>query len=840
MKRKCCFFGLVFLSAVFPSTQAWAGDCQPVSYFLEQKPLPARFPGSPDLSFNPRLALDLDGEISAAAVQPDGKVIIAGAFTWVRGVHRESIARVNADGSLDTSFDAKELFNREDRFIVSLLVQRDGKILVDDLLLGALRLNADGSLDASFRPEIEHFRYSRYLLAVQDDSKVILSPDSAAVRRLNADGTLDASFHSPALPDGSYLHAVTEQADGKLLIAGRFTNVDGITRVGLARLNHDGSLDATFDSPNLAPSSSYSVLSIALQRDGRIVASAQIHSLTEHRSWIVRLNQDGSLDPTFSLAAQVTSGWFQVQAVDEGKLLVSGGDLKVDATFTALARLNADGSLDPSFDTTSSGLSLSAVPPLPAGNGKVVFANSGVSRGIALGRLDSSGFLDSSFLPLKATVWEVSALAVQPDGRILTGGLFAGPLGAIPTASIKRFNADGSLDPNFNVGDGITASRCGGEFTAIALQPDGKILVSGDFTSFNNLPHELIVRLNPDGSLDDRFHSAFNVIDEGPVFGCDAVNSLAVQVDGKILVAGQFGTDAQTNRPGIARLNPDGGLDLSFQPDFPASGMAVSSVVVQPDQQIVIGGSDGLYRLNIDGSLDMSFRDGTAGSGLGRPAIALQPDGKLLLAGNSAYFGGISRDGLARLNSDGTLDPTFQAPLIEVQDCSPWIFTVGLQQNGKIVISGDFSSIDGTPRFGIARLHSDGSLDTGFDTGTGLMAYRQPSGASAIAFQSDGGVLIGGQFTSVNGGSSAYVARLFGGEVLTILPQSLRRLPTGGFQFEAAGPTNQAWFIQATTDLAAPNWTAIATNTMGLESLSFTDSGAAHIPSRYYRAVFSQ
>jgi uncharacterized delta-60 repeat protein len=277
------------------------------------------------------------------------------------------------------------------------------------------------------------------------------------------------------------------------------------------------------------------------------------------------------------------------------------------------------------------------------------------------------------------------------------------------------------------------------------------------------------------------------------------------------------------NRSGIARLNADGSLDLTFSPDpiFPSEGGSINALVTQPDQKVLIGTFHGTYRLKADGSLDTSF-GGVAGY---TSFLASQPDGKLL----AGWWWG-----LKRFNADGSLDPGFDALGLwgGLSSLSCGISVIALQTNGKILVGGQEG--------GLVRLNPDGGLDASFDLAAGLCSTLEVGGVTSLGIQTDGQLIVAGRFLDTCLDDFAYLVRLNDGELPMILPRSIRRSPTGEFEFRATGPTNQTWIIQVAHTLAAPNWTAVATNTLGIESLTFTDPGAANIPSRFYRATLSQ
>lgn len=399
-----------------------------------------------------------------------------------------------------------------------------------------------------------------------------------------------------------------------------------------------------------------------------------------------------------------------------------------------------------------------------------------------LGLYAQSGALDPSFDPRNSgsvnndrgnhgANSSISAIAVQPDGKILIGGSFTTYLGTVRNR-IARLNADGSLDTSFDPGEGPNFP-----VAAIALQRDGKILIGGAFTYYNySTKCGYITRLNADGSLDSGFNSrrpgSSSFDSEGASY---VVNAIAIQSNGKILIGGQFATYNNIKRNGIARLNADGSLDSGFDAGsvggYGSEAGSFDAIALQPDGKILIGKHfllandtehNYIMRLNADGKLDTGFNPGSELSTTGAPfvdAIAVQPDGKVLIGGNFIYSK--QRNGIARLNADGSLDSGFEAN--SVTSYSSGYSSVGviaLQPDGKILIGGQFKYYNGTKRNGIARLNANGSLDTSFDPSDGIEVYS--NGVSAIALQPDGKILIGGWFTSYNRTKRDNIARLNG------------------------------------------------------------------------------
>jgi len=370
----------------------------------------------------------------------------------------------------------------------------------------------------------------------------------------------------------------------------------------------------------------------------------------------------------------------------------------------------------------------------------------------------------------------VRSIVVQPDGQILLGGDFA-QVNGVASNRMARLGADGALDAAFDA-----AAAASGSVYSMAVQPDGKLLVGGTSLMVGGVPNKNIVRLGANGALDAGFDTAPN----GPV------HSVAVQPGGKVLMGGNFMyIGGPTAYPYLARRNADGTPDATFDVDAGANDM-VKSIVLQPDGQILLGGHFSgvngvarfrVARLSADGTLDSGF----VPPDLGNPvfSLAVQPDGKVLVAG--AFTGGV-----ARLHADGSRDSGFSPG----SGTNNVVNSVALQPDGKVLIGGHFTQVDGVPRGRLARLNADGSLDTTFDPGAGANGE-----VTHITLEGSGHLLIGGAFTQVNGVARNRIARLMpgptiGGTVTGLTVAGLVLRNNGGD--DLAVPANAANFIFAT------------------------------------------
>lgn len=359
------------------------------------------------------------------------------------------------------------------------------------------------------------------------------------------------------------------------------------------------------------------------------------------------------------------------------------------------------------------------------------------------------GRIDTSFVPVPGTNDFVNVVIPQPDGKIIVAGRFT-QANNTGRNRIARFNFNGSLDTTFDPGTGADA-----EITSAVLQPDGRIVVGGKFTSFNNLIHNRVCRLNADGSVDQTFGLGNGIN--------NAVFALALQNDGRILVGGQFTQVDLTQRFNLARLNTNGSLDTTFDPGIGPNG-DVNAIVVQPDGRIIIGGTfigyngfsrGGIARVMGDGSLDSSFDSGV-GTGGNVFALALQHNGQIVLGGRFVQYSGTNRTFIARVFSDGTLDPGFNP----VPD--NWIQSFAIEPDDRILVGGLFITINGFPRSRIARLNTDGSVDTTFDPGLGCLGSltNDATEVRSVALQMFGRVFAGGVFTSYDNSPRFNIVRL--------------------------------------------------------------------------------
>jgi uncharacterized delta-60 repeat protein len=626
-----------------------------------------------------------------------------GWFTTVNVIQAPKLIQLNSDNSKDTTFNIGTGFID---IVYTTSIQSDEKILVGGAFTTftgstqnrLIRLNTDGSKDTTFNIGTG-FNSDVNSTEIQSDGKILVGGSFTTFTgstqnrliRLNTDGSKDTTFNI-GTGFNSLIWIIKLQSDGKILVGGQFTTFTGSSQNYLIRLNSDGSKDTTFD---IGTGFNSIVRSIAIQTDGKILVGGQFTTFTgSSQNYLIRLNSDGSKDTTFNIGTGFNSLIWIIKLQSDGKILV-GGQF---TTFTGssqnyLIRLNSDGSKDTTFDI-------------------------------------GTGF-DST----------VRSFAIQTDEKILVGGSFTTFTGSSQNRLI-RLNSDGSKDVTFNIGAGFSNI-----VLSFILKSNGKILLGGNFNFVSGTTQNRFTKINGDSTT---INESFNI---GTGFNGN-IYTTSIQLDGKILVGGEFTTFTGSSQNRLIRLNTDGSKDVTFNIGTGFNGV-VLKIAIQSDGKILVGGAfntftgssqNRLIRLNSDGSKDSTFDIGT-GFDITVRSIAIQTDGKILVGGQFTTFTGSTQNRLIRLNSDGSKDTTFNIGTA----FNNIVYTTLIQSDGKILVGGQFTTFTGSTQNRLIRLNSDGSKDTTFNIGT---AFNNIVYTTLI--QSDGKILVGGEFTTYNGSQALY------------------------------------------------------------------------------------
>ncbi len=319
--------------------------------------------------------------------------------------------------------------------------------------------------------------------------------------------------------------------------------------------------------------------------------------------------------------------------------------------------------------------------------------------------------------------------------------------GATSANSIIRLNASGSVDTSFIYGTGFNSG-----IFAISIQSDGKILVGGDFTSYNGTGAVRIIRLNIDGSRDASFVM-------GAGFTGGPVEKIIVQADGNIIVLGEFTSYKGTPANRIIRLTSTGAIDGTF---IYGTGfnLSVSSAAIQSDGKVIVTGAFTSYngtganrivRLTTVGAIDGTFIYGT-GFNAQTDSVAIQADGNIIVSGSFTTYKGFSNSSIIRLTTIGSIDSSF----VTGTGLDTSAFSINIMTDGSIILGGGFTIYNGSSVNYIVKLTSSGAIDTSFNSGTGFNSTVFTMGLSS----SDLIIYAAGDFTSYQGASLGYITSL--------------------------------------------------------------------------------
>lgn len=563
-----------------------------------------------------------------------------------------------------------------------------------------------------------------------------------AFAQTNVDPTFNAVPSLGLLPPEGSPTSVQQaiQADGKILVWGGALAVQGVAKGSLVRLNSDGTLDNSFSYCHCGINS---FVNAAPLPDGKVLVAGS----AEIGVKVIRLNNDGSLDPTFYFVPPVagTNSVGSIVAVQpDGRFFITRSWSQTGYSGTDLYHFDANGTADSSF------------------------------TGVAI------GFGSPNFSSL-------GAIEVLPDGRFYVAINTFAPFSTF--TSLKRYLASGAVDaawvaPNF----GATPTISG-----LDTQTDESLLVSGNFDNVNGVSKSDIVRLMPAGNVDLGFTgpasfqgTGVKVLANGKILysstsGLGAGNRMYRLTSGGSL-DGTYVMDASINTirnawvvdsadrvifaagNGLVRLLVDGALDTSFNPNLGVYGQ-VHTIARQTDGKVIVAGEftafNGvptikLVRTNSDGTLDPTYNTGTGFNAIPTKMV-VQTDGKLLVIGPFTSYNGTAAPGIVRLMPNGTVDPLFSV----IPSSGSNILGIELLSDGRFYIAGNFSTVNGTARPGVARLQTDGALDTAFNALIG----GTPS-VSAVVVQPDTKVLIGGSFSGVGGFNRSNFVRVDSAGVL--------------------------------------------------------------------------
>jgi len=757
--------------------------------------------GATDLSFSPGAGLDSEG--ICVNLDAAGRVIAGGTFNMVNGSSRAKLAIFEADGTLITGTPTPS------STVQTIVTQANGEII-----LGGEFTSIDGTT-------------------------------RNRVARLQSDYTLELGFNPNA---NAAIYACALQEDGKILVGGAMTQVGASTRNGVARLYNDPASNvlsvpslteaqwlrsgATQDAQRVTfekdIGAGYVTTGITVSRiDGgwkTAITPSLVTGSIRARAFPTDSHSQGIIEDIVSFVVSPA-----IEVIVQGEIRTSGvGTVDFGFSQTGVAnsldvtivnRGLANLTLTSAVLTTGTQWTIPSqpsTPVLPGGDASFTLVFTPTEAGAktdtvtinsndpttAAFTISLAGFgnpgpgaIDTTWQPVPNN--EVKALSRSPTDFIWLGGFFT----TVSSLSRGRYVfINDSAVVQLQAGAGAN-----NPVFCVAQLPNGKVMIGGTFTAVNGVTRNRLARLNSDGSLD----TSFNLSVTG-----DAANvtCFALQPDGSLLVGGFFASVGGVARLCLARLTPAGAVDTSFRSD---TNGAVLSLALQTDNKIIVAGqiisvggdySKGkAYRINSDGTLDNTFDVPTTSISGQVTCVSVDGTGKILLAGNY-NVGAVT--GLNRFTSVGAIDTTFANNLTDAQ-------SLAVQADGNILVGSSASgSLTSTER--LFRLTTLGVTDPSF-------AANARNTVSGILLQEDGKLLVGGSFTLA--GSPRFLARVINGPAsssLTVVGPTEITWVRGGtlpecqtVVFDLSQDNGASWNRLGQGGRISGGWRIIATSTAG-------------------------
>jgi uncharacterized delta-60 repeat protein len=751
------------LSAIVISLSAFIGYAQP---------------GSVDLTFN---STDngysngdgFNGSISDAVELSDGSVVFGGSFSGFESTPVSYCAKMLTNGQLDNTFLGGVGANS----IVNVLQpQSDGKLIIGGFFTSVqgqtrnyvARILSSGSIDLTFGTNQGPNAQVR-AIEPMSDGKILIGGNFTSVdgvnvgrmARLNINGSYDASFNIGSGANGN-IRCIRILSNGKILVGGEFTSFNGVACGRLVMLNADGSIDGSF---NIGVGANFTVLNCAVQSDGKVLVGGQFNNFSGvNTGGLVRINANGTLDTPFHSAVYTNSGVTDFLIQNDGKIIFSGYFTQCcnGLNIKRMARVNQDGTIDNTFVNAGFNQAVLGILRLTSGNLMAVgdyTAYGNVAIEYANLMDTNGGYLPFIELP-NAFNESVFSMANAGNGKIFAAGQFSGCNG-VYTDRLVKLNADGSIDTSFPNG---SYSFSNGAPSDILITSTGNVVLAGGYSCLfgvNSTYGAQLLSMTSSGNLNWILPASTWTTYFG---GQNSVQVVKETSNGSLIIGGSFSAFSGSPCGAIARLSSAGVIDNTFKTNTGTgfNGIVTDIEILTNGKIFVVGyftsfngtARNGVCLLNSDGTLDTSFNPGT-GANSGVLSCQKQADGKLLIAGQFTTYNGATQNRMARLLMNGTLDNTFNIG----SGPSGIVYEIDVQTSGKVLILGDFSFYNGVLTNDLARLNSDGSLDVTFNTGSGVA-----SPMTTMIQRPNGNILVGGFFTSYKGTGRNRIVSINGGE----------------------------------------------------------------------------
>lgn len=652
--------------------------------------------GNIDQTF--RSGVGTDADVSRIRLLSDGRILISGSFTTYDGEPAPYFARLYPDGSLDKSFMTG---SGPSGGVHAFDIDNSGRIVfagnftsVNGVSTGRVaRIDASGNVDTTFQTSWNFNGWFGALKVLSDGKILVGGQFSGGLVRLNSNGTTDR-----AIVVNGPVRQIEETPSG-VYICGNFAGVVSSIRRGIARLIGN-TVDPTFNPT----SNLFDVSDFVIAPDGKIFVSGELRRPDGSTATVMRLNPDGSDDRLILINSLV----YTMLTEQDGSLIAGGRIAEVfpprpNAPFThGVVKLEPDGNFVPNYLTSTAAISTGTINTGPLeilqlADGKMLgWGDAWRSRG-RLVRLTRDALIDGSYDPVLPEIFEAASL--QSDGTAYVGGRSGG---GDPTFRIRRVLSDGTLDPGFNP-IGKRAGTTSSGLRDLAVQPDGRVIAVGEFVEMNGQPRLNIARLMPNGELDPTFNlgtitwGIYNIeIDKrsGRIFvslqtgpGVSTTKVMELGDDGSIVW--QAGIQAQY--PTIRGMQQTTDGDLLLVGDF----TSINSVPVRR-----------IARLNPDGTPDQGFIGPTMVNEYGAFQTVFElPDGRIMVGGAFWNIESARNVGhVTRLFSDGRIDPSFSMSLTCHSSCTNPVRSIVRQPDGKLIVSGSYEFVNGKSKYGNVRL----------------------------------------------------------------------------------------------------------------------------------------
>ncbi len=722
-----------------------------------------------DTTFRPQISKL--GTIHVIKQQPDGKILVGGQFTEYQNVAVNNLIRLHPDGSPDMEF-VNNIGSGPNREVRAIALQPNGKILIggnferfDGVAKNRLvRLDQNGNLDQNFIKELGE-GFDRQIFCINTDfpTRIIIGGNFRAldgeqvepIVAIDTFGRREVEFASSLkFNSNAFIQDMVKHTDNHLVLVGNFSIQQG-SQQNVARIDFDGSLDTAFANTQvLGNTFQGTVITVDCDSLGRVIAGGFF------RDFLKALLPDGTLDTSFARSGGPSFTVRKVKCQPSSDKILIGGDFSIyqSQPRQGLALLNANGSLDSTF-VVGTGLDGSPNDILPLEDGRTYVGGAFKKYDDSFSNLpllqDDGSLIDPLRFRQPA---QITALTELPNRKIMIAGdmLF---IGNDNVSGFTCLNADGSLNKKFqeNVGTGFNAL-----VREILGLEDGKVVLVGNFTSYNGEPAPYLACLDSLG----RLHSSFmdNLGD-----GFDKrLSSLVLRTNAgqssEILVSGQAkeldGTPVfrdpnsnAINHLGLFIINTEGEpLNINqgtFMPGF--RGRETYAIDIQSDGSIIMGGdleefidrseTQGLSNIvSLDASRRYKSSFNTSGSDGVIRHLRVLDDDDVLVAGDFRNFNGINKNHLVKIDARGGIDEDYKFSLQEESEVNG----IELQDIGsekKQILYGNFKGLSGNFRY-LIRLNGDGTFDESFQ-----VPFSLPDALTQVFVTAEQDLILAGKFT---------------------------------------------------------------------------------------------